>query len=196
VLSRTISYIGVICELPSLNCSNCLVNTTRFGDFIAHLVVVVRTRHASFGAGTALVRELLWCGNCFGAGPRLVHVILAAFRFLPHFKVCAYRLAQFQSGLDVVLNDRFRIASDNLPYNGRPPTEQCADTGVARRGAPHQRRGHLCGCSSRRGRRLTSAKPDSGLVENPIETIQTSSPHRSCPISWVSGAPLLHQPHR
>jgi hypothetical protein len=41
-----------------LNCSNCLVNTTRFGDFIAHLVMVVRTRHASFGAGTALVRDL------------------------------------------------------------------------------------------------------------------------------------------
>src|SRR6266487_571578 len=55
---KVLSCIGVICELPSSNCSNCCVNTTRFGDFVAHLVVVVRTRLACFGAGPALVRDL------------------------------------------------------------------------------------------------------------------------------------------
>jgi hypothetical protein len=48
------SCIRVICELPSLNCSNCGVNPTRFGDLIVYLVVVVRTRKACFGAGLRL----------------------------------------------------------------------------------------------------------------------------------------------
>jgi hypothetical protein len=49
------SCIGVICELPSLNYSNCGVNPTRFSDFITYLVVVVRTRKACFGAGLRLI---------------------------------------------------------------------------------------------------------------------------------------------
>jgi hypothetical protein len=54
------SYIGVMYELPSLNCGHCLVDTKCFGINIAHFIVVGKTRSSVF-----------WCGACFGAGIRL-----------------------------------------------------------------------------------------------------------------------------
>jgi hypothetical protein len=55
------SCIGVMYELPSLNCGHCLVDTKCFGVDIAHFVVVGETRSSVF-----------WCGACFGAGLRLI----------------------------------------------------------------------------------------------------------------------------
>ena len=52
------SYIGVMYELPSLNCGHCLVDTKCFGVDIAHFVVVVKRVQACFGAERALVRDL------------------------------------------------------------------------------------------------------------------------------------------
>jgi len=46
-------------ELPSLNCSNCLVNSFRFGVFIAHFVAVVKTRISRFWCGSGLPLEFL-----------------------------------------------------------------------------------------------------------------------------------------
>ena len=52
------SCIGVMYELPSLNCGHCLVDTKCFGVDIAHFVVVVKRVQACFGAERALVRDL------------------------------------------------------------------------------------------------------------------------------------------
>ncbi len=55
--------LGVITELPSLNCSNCYVNMTRFDVFVAHFVVVVRRELTCFGAGRVLVRDFGYCNQ-------------------------------------------------------------------------------------------------------------------------------------
>ena len=49
------SCIGVMYELPSLNCGHCLVDTKCFGVDIAHFVVVVKRVQACFGAGLRLL---------------------------------------------------------------------------------------------------------------------------------------------
>ena len=56
------SYIGIIYKLSSFNCSNYFVNSFRFGIFIAHFVLVVKTRFALF-----------WCETGFNAGARLFY---------------------------------------------------------------------------------------------------------------------------
>ena len=53
-----LSCISVIRKLPSLNCSNCGINPSRFDEFITHFVVVVIRVEACFGAGRALVRDI------------------------------------------------------------------------------------------------------------------------------------------
>jgi hypothetical protein len=56
-----IRSIAKVYKVPSLNCGHYLVNTNRFGVYIAHFVVVDGTRFS-----------VLWCGACFGAGVRLI----------------------------------------------------------------------------------------------------------------------------
>jgi len=54
------SYISIMSKLPSSNYGHCLVDTTWFDEFIAHL-----------GGGVGRVLSVFWCGACFGAGLRL-----------------------------------------------------------------------------------------------------------------------------
>ena len=51
-------YIGIMYKLSSFDCSNYYVNSFRFGVFIAHFVVVVKTRFACFDAGRVLMRDI------------------------------------------------------------------------------------------------------------------------------------------
>jgi hypothetical protein len=41
-------------KVPSLNCSHCLVNTNRFGVYIAHFVVVNGTRFSVLWGGSSV----------------------------------------------------------------------------------------------------------------------------------------------
>jgi hypothetical protein len=59
---KVLSCIAIICKLPSLNCSNYGINSLRFEISIAYFVVVLKRAEACFGAGRALVQDVLWCG--------------------------------------------------------------------------------------------------------------------------------------
>jgi hypothetical protein len=46
-------------KLPSLDCTNCFVNSFRFAVFIAHFVEVVETRLAGFDKGASVSESAL-----------------------------------------------------------------------------------------------------------------------------------------
>ena len=54
--------IGIMYKLPSLDCINCFVDSLRFGVFIAHLDVVLKTRLACFHTGRVLMRDFGYTG--------------------------------------------------------------------------------------------------------------------------------------
>jgi len=57
------SYISIISKLPSLNYGHCLVDTTWFDEFIAHL-----------GGGVGCVLSVFWCGTSVMAQPGVLEM--------------------------------------------------------------------------------------------------------------------------